>query len=260
MNQKTLNEISSELNQIVGYSELVKCITPECTLRCEQIRNSVYRIDALMARVERRKSSDQYTSYTKDKTVSVGSLIKGKNIMIVDDIVDNQNMLEHIFSLFSCNIQCAINGEEALKLYEIFKPDIVCMDIVMPGIEGDEVALSLKKIGCEAKFIAVSGLKKYSSEQIAIFDAWLPKPFTIDQLLDVINECYLEEVEPEGAEVVKLVDLSDIDKDRIMKSAKNGAISELELIVDALEDTKSKEFLKTQLSKMNLNTIMMSLQ
>ncbi len=52
----------------------------------------------------------------------------------------------------------ARNGEEGIKLYEEIKPDIVILDIIMPGIDGIETAQILLKKDPSAKIIMLSSL------------------------------------------------------------------------------------------------------
>ena len=131
MNKEILHEIRSELSQVIGYVDLVGCDIDRCESRFEHIKECVYRIDTLISEERQIDTANSFTSYTKDKTISVGSILDTKNIMIVDDIADNRNTLENILSLFKCNVECVSSGADALQLYERFKPDIVFMDIVI---------------------------------------------------------------------------------------------------------------------------------
>jgi CheY-like chemotaxis protein len=65
------------------------------------------------------------------------------SIMIVDDEVINiEILLEALESNY--DIIVAINGEEALELIQSEKPDLILLDIMMPGIDGYEVCRRIK--------------------------------------------------------------------------------------------------------------------
>lgn len=52
----------------------------------------------------------------------------------------------------------ASNGAEALKLYQELSPDVVCMDIVMPVLDGLQALRALKQIDKEAKVVIVTSV------------------------------------------------------------------------------------------------------
>ena len=82
-----------------------------------------------------------------------------KRIMVVDDsrIIELQirKLLEG--SEFEVAAYCE-NGEEAIARYDEVKPDVVTMDIIMPGIDGLEAAQVLMYEHDEAKIIMISSL------------------------------------------------------------------------------------------------------
>ncbi|WP_428611846.1 response regulator [Shewanella sp.] len=67
---------------------------------------------------------------------------KGR-ILIVDDMQVNIIILRQLLSQTN-EIATALNGEEALSLCQSFKPDLILLDIEMPGMSGFEVCQRLK--------------------------------------------------------------------------------------------------------------------
>jgi len=64
---------------------------------------------------------------------------KPAKILIVDDIPANIDVLRKFLALEGYRIAFATSGEKALKTIERAKPDLVLLDIMMPGMEGYQV-------------------------------------------------------------------------------------------------------------------------
>ena len=82
-----------------------------------------------------------------------------KKIMIVDDSHIAQLQLEKILSDTDYEVAaCCQSGEEALETYETVQPDLVTMDILMPGMDGLETARLLLQRHPDARIIMISSL------------------------------------------------------------------------------------------------------
>jgi len=75
---------------------------------------------------------------------NIAGLCKNCRILIVDDVPLNIDILRKFLSLEGYNLSFAINGEKALKIIERVHPDLILLDIMMPGISGLEVCRILK--------------------------------------------------------------------------------------------------------------------
>jgi two-component system, sensor histidine kinase and response regulator len=78
--------------------------------------------------------------------VHSGSISKRK-ILIVDDIAFNRTVLTKILSKSGHELAIAISGEQALAQVEIFAPDVILLDFMMPGMNGLDVLRALKGDG-----------------------------------------------------------------------------------------------------------------
>jgi CheY-like chemotaxis protein len=87
----------------------------------------------------------------------------------------------------------AREGETALQIYSKYANDIgiVLLDMMMPGMKGDEVFRELKKINPNVKVVIISGFadKKIIQEMLRKgCCGYIRKPFMLDELSRVLNE------------------------------------------------------------------------
>ena len=65
-------------------------------------------------------------------------------ILIVDDEIQNRRLLEALLQPEGYLTVCAASGEEALALIANHPPDLILLDVMMPGMDGYQVAIALK--------------------------------------------------------------------------------------------------------------------
>jgi signal transduction histidine kinase len=71
--------------------------------------------------------------------------LENSTILIVDDNISNLKMLLTSLENYNCDISVAMSGEEAIKRVESLIPNIILLDIMMPGIDGYETCRRLKE-------------------------------------------------------------------------------------------------------------------
>jgi DNA-binding response OmpR family regulator len=67
-----------------------------------------------------------------------------KKILVVDDEPEIVSILKFRLSSWGYEPLSSLNGEEALKVAEAMKPDLILLDVMMPGMSGFEVLKKLK--------------------------------------------------------------------------------------------------------------------
>ncbi len=113
-------------------------------------------------------------------------------LLIVDDIQANLMLLEDLLSAMDINVIKAEDGKMALKKANLFKPDLILLDIIMPIQDGFEVCEILKSDE-QTKHIPVIFLtgKDRTEDIIRGFDVgavdYITKPFKIKELLARVN-------------------------------------------------------------------------
>ncbi len=111
-----------------------------------------------------------------------------KSILIVDDNLENQRILTRLLSSQGYRAWTAKSGVEALAVIEQDLPDLILLDIMMPGMDGYEVCRRLKaeKRTCDIPVLFVSALEqafdKVSAFQVGGVD-YIAKPFELEEVL-----------------------------------------------------------------------------
>lgn len=108
-------------------------------------------------------------------------------IMVVDDSPFASKQIKDIVEDNSYEVTAyAKDGEEAIELYKELKPDIVILDIIMPGLNGLETAEILKKQDPDVKILMLSSLcDSGTMEEVKSIGVkhLIPKPLEADVLL-----------------------------------------------------------------------------
>ncbi len=68
------------------------------------------------------------------------------SVLIIDDQPDNFDVIETFLSKEDYQLHYAANGQEAIATLDIFKPDLILLDIMMPGMDGIEFCQQIKAI------------------------------------------------------------------------------------------------------------------
>ncbi|MDM8549219.1 hybrid sensor histidine kinase/response regulator [Desulfobacterales bacterium HSG2] len=114
-------------------------------------------------------------------------MVNKNKILVVDDAVSLvsaiRDMLEPEYE-----VETAFNGEDALEILRKFKPDLILLDVMMPGIDGYEVCRRIRSDRAFGfvKIIMVSG-RSMLEERLKGYDAgaddYIVKPFKAEELL-----------------------------------------------------------------------------
>jgi PAS domain S-box-containing protein len=81
---------------------------------------------------------------TEEQEEEADVLFENATILIVDDVELNIITLENLLSSFNLKTVSALSGEEALSLIKNTLPDLIFLDMRMPGMDGEQVAKQLK--------------------------------------------------------------------------------------------------------------------
>jgi signal transduction histidine kinase/DNA-binding response OmpR family regulator len=116
-----------------------------------------------------------------------------RKVLVVDDLSASAETLKVLLEMEGYEVRVAFEGAMALELAQEFLPDVVILDIGLPGMDGFEVARRLRKILelQHALLIALTGYGEAESRlrsQEAGFDHHVVKPADIDFLLSIVSK------------------------------------------------------------------------
>jgi len=115
---------------------------------------------------------------------------QGKRILVVDDNVDAAESAAEILRLLGNEVSVVHDGLAAVSAVEASRPDIVLLDIGLPGIDGYEVARRVRRSvhGKDVMLVALTGWGQDQDRQRASdsgFDQHWVKPVGLDKLQEI---------------------------------------------------------------------------
>ena len=114
-------------------------------------------------------------------------------VLVVDDLSTELEMICRILQDAGISVERARDGEEAIDLIQASPPDLVILDVVMPGMNGFEVVRELREhektknlpiVFCTQKN---TNIDKIWGMDIGA-DAYITKPFEPKQLVDIVKK------------------------------------------------------------------------
>ncbi|GEM_PF-777757 len=143
-----------------------------------------------------------------------------KKVLVVDDDQSLINLLkDYLPKVIKHELFVALTGEEALKILEARKPNVVLLDMQLPGIKGPEVLRIIRNAYPGTKVLVITSYDRQVKEDVAKLgvDGFFPKPIVINEIVDKIREV----LKAKGNTTVTPVTLDDIIKrDDVIPKAK----------------------------------------
>lgn len=107
-------------------------------------------------------------------------------ILLIDDDPSLQLALRHLVTEAGYAFCCAGNGREGLELIDAERPDLVLLDVMMPGMNGYDVCTALRERGQRVPIVFLSAKGDIVDKSIGFNaggDDYVVKPFSSDELL-----------------------------------------------------------------------------
>ncbi len=111
-------------------------------------------------------------------------------VLLIDDSTLSRNILKRSLGSAYQYIE-ADDGMRGLELYFIEKPDLVILDLTMPGVNGMDILQQLRRIDPQARIIIGTADIQNFSRQRAVelgASAYLNKPFTPESVQEIVQQ------------------------------------------------------------------------
>lgn len=118
---------------------------------------------------------------------------KGKRILVVDDEPPIQRMLRRNLIVSGYDVLVADNGKQAIEMIRLHRPDLILLDLCMPGeLDGLDVCVFVRNETPRIPIIVLSALTDEKRKVQALdegADDYLTKPFSNDELQARVRAC-----------------------------------------------------------------------
>lgn len=146
-------------------------------------------------RTPRRAAGPPFATPTSDVDLS-GPMPNTElpRVLVVDDNHDNANIMrQYLEALHGYSVAVAYDGTDALRLFAEEPPDVVLLDVMMPGLDGWAVCRAMKsdpEVGKRVRVIMVTALDDLTDKRTALqtgADDFLEKPLDLARLAAAVR-------------------------------------------------------------------------
>jgi two-component system chemotaxis response regulator CheY len=113
-------------------------------------------------------------------------------VLVVDNAQEIRDLLQLMLTSRNFEVELADSGESALQMYRTFKPDVVTLDLGMPGgMSGYETLTRLIEIDRSANVVIISAFPYDHSLQECLkrgAAGYITKPFMVDEVVRTIRQ------------------------------------------------------------------------
>jgi len=177
--------------------------------------------------------------------VKIANETKKLNVLVVEDEKEANELMVSTFSNFFGSVDSAMNAEDALEIYKAKSLDVVFIDIILPGIDGLELARKIRELNPDQIIVIISASNDMSkiAEAIKIgVDSFIQKPIDSNKIIDMLKNisqtiAKRKKIETKTFSITLPMDLYD----KVHTDAKMERISKNAMIIRALKvfyDTK----------------------
>lgn len=162
----------------------------------------------------------------------MSGVLSNLTILLVEDEREIKELMAKILQSVCAKVITAQNGDEGLKKFKKFNPDIVISDILMPIMDGLEMAKSIKQISRDTPIVVLSAFSEKERLLRAIdvgIDKYILKPIDIDEFLLTLKLIATQKLE--STNIIKLTNGFSFNKIRrvLVRDDKEVALTKKEL-------------------------------
>ncbi|MBE2984524.1 response regulator transcription factor [Campylobacter sp. RM9344] len=128
----------------------------------------------------------------------MSKILENLMILIVEDENEVRKLMQDVMTGEFANVITAQNGDEGLKKFKKYNPDIVVTDIAMPISDGLEMAMHIKEISKDTPVVVLSAYSEKERLLKAIdvgVDKYIMKPIDMDEFLTTLEHVAKSKIE-----------------------------------------------------------------
>ncbi len=176
-----------------------------------------------------------------------------KKILIVDDEVDIANSIQYVLSQEGFNTSLAHDGLRAMEMYEKDRPDLVILDLMMPGIDGYELCRRVRALDKKTPILMLTARTSEIDTVVGLelgANDYIAKPVRLRELVARVK-AHLRET-PDAQRQVSGIRLGDLHIDvdsrtvRVLEKEIDLTFKEFELLL-AMARQPNRVFSRDQL-------------
>jgi two-component system cell cycle response regulator len=117
---------------------------------------------------------------------------KGK-VLVVDDAPDTLEIIQKLLHYEGYEVLTAATGEEGVEKFEKDSPEVILMDINLPGIDGTEALRRIRTINPQQCVVMLTAFATVDNAIQALKEGasdFVKKPFENDHLVHIVNQCF----------------------------------------------------------------------
>lgn len=117
------------------------------------------------------------------------SVSPNKRILVVDDLEDNLFLLQAVLEVEGYQVDVADSGKAALEKIELEAPDLLLLDVMMPGMDGCEVVQHIRQNGSLPfiPIVLVTGCDRPHESLALDIEGFIAKPIDFEKLLNCVG-------------------------------------------------------------------------
>jgi CheY-like chemotaxis protein len=119
---------------------------------------------------------------------SRASAVRPISILVVDDDHDSADGIAMLLRRWNHRVVVAYEGLHAIRLFRGLRPDLVLLDIDLPGMDGYEVAGRMRRENHDVFLVALTGTADHQRSIAAGFTKHIRKPFRPEAIRELISE------------------------------------------------------------------------
>ncbi len=147
------------------------------------------------------------------------------HILVVDDDRAVRESLRRSLRFNGYQVELAADGQQALDQLADNRPDAMVLDVMMPRVDGLEVARRLRSTGDDLPILVLTA-REAVSDRVAGLDAgaddYLPKPFALEELMARLRALLRRATPPESQDAPPALRFSDLELDPGTREVRRG--------------------------------------